>query len=153
MVGRPPVLIVLGGLFAVSALGRAVAALSGPAPEDLGPPSPGWSELDAWSAELDAREQDVEAAGIAADILSAEAQRMAREAETGGAPAADPARARRLAALYAAMPPERAADVLSPMGPERVAAVLDAMAPAAAGAVMAAMEADAARAVGAALAE
>ena len=149
-VRRPPVLAVLGGLFALSALGRGGVTLAAMAPEATTPPGPTWSELDAWSEELDAREDAARAAGIAAEIAQAQAARAANRA----APRleADPGKARRLAALYAAMPPERAASVLSPMPPEAAAEVLAAMAPAAAGAVMAAMDEDGARAVGAALA-
>lgn len=147
--GRPPVLMILGGLFTLSALGRAGAMLAQTAPYAPAPIPPEWSELDEWSAELDEREAAVEAAGIAAQIESAQAKRTANRRAP---PASDPAKARRLAALYAAMPPGRAASVLSPMAPEAAAEVLGAMAPAAAGAVMAAMTEDDARAVGAALA-
>ena len=146
---RPPVLMVLAGLFAVTALGRAGAALADLAPEET-PTPPAWDALDQWSAELDAREAAVEAAGIAADIESAQARRVASRAAPE--PKADPGKARRLAALYAAMPPAKAAGVLAPMPPEQAASVLSAMAPTAAGAVMGAMEDEAARAVGAALA-
>ena len=140
---RAPVLLVLGGVFALCAAGRGGIALAGlPEREHAAPPTE-WQVLDDWSAELDQREAAVEAESIAAEIEWAEARRTAHRAV---APRAE--EPRRLAALYAALPPDRAAAILSGLPPSDAARILGAMTPVAAGDVLGTMEAEAALAVG-----
>lgn len=150
MMPRAPVLGVLACVFALTAMGRGGAALASLEDPDDAKPAPTFSEMDQWSAELDEREVAVEAVSIAAEIAGAEARRMAARAVP---PTIDPGKSRKLAALYAAMPPDKAASVLAALDTPEAASVLGAMAPTAAGAVMGAMPGDAALRLGTALSD
>ena len=141
---RVPVLLVLGGVFALGGAGRGGLALSKMPDPDVRRPPPAWETLDRWSAELDQREAAIEAAGIAAEIEQAAARRLVNRARATGTEAAEP---RRLAALYTALPPDRAAAILGSLRAPDAARILGTMPPAAAGGVLGAMEAETALAV------
>ena len=140
----------LGGLFGLAALGRGADALADIAPTSS--PTTAWSELDAWAGELDEAEARVEALAIAADIEVKEAKRERARAERARAEdQGSEARARRLAALYAAMPPGKAAGVLGRLDPEAAASILAQMPPQTGGVVLGAMSDEAAAGVAEAL--
>ena len=137
----------LGTLFAASAAGHGAMALAaaggvaGPTPE---------TALHAREARLLEREDALVRREVAASQAQAEAPPAPPDKTPDGG--LDTARARRLAALYAAVPPAKAAAMLGALPPEAAAAVVALMPPHAAGAVLTVMPTEAAAPLAAALA-
>ncbi len=147
---RTPVFPTLMALFGVVLVGRTAEGLwhldvqaaewSAAAATKVAEAPPPFAELDAWEEELAVREREVEARAIASDIALAEAKRHAAVAsEAKAVKEKKGITQKRMAAVYAAMDPVKAAGALAGLPHEKAAGVIATMNPDVAGAILSAM--------------
>lgn len=152
-----PAIAFLFGLIVIARIASGLSLMDAAAADRAGIATQGstegvFAELDSWETELLKKERDLEAQAIANEIALAEAKRHAAAAKEAEKHAEDRSlSARRLAAVYAAMAPAKAAKTLAALPAGQAAPVIAAMKPEAAGAILSAMPDDHAQSITTAL--